>query len=177
MAEEKKEPWMNYLALTTIIFAVCATLSTFKGGGYSTKSVLSQEQASNKWSYYQSKSLKLYLHETQKDLLTLEKMKLTPGDTKTQAAFQAKIDEYDASVKRYEGEKGDIMKQAKDLESVRDEAQKHSKQFGMAVIFLQISILLSSIAALVKRKYIWALGVVVGAVGIVYFANGFWLFM
>jgi len=72
MAEEKKEPWLNYLALTTIIFAVAATLSTFKGGGYSTKSMISQEQASNKWSYYQSKSLKLYLYETQKDVL--EKM-------------------------------------------------------------------------------------------------------
>lgn len=28
MAEEKKETWLNYLALTTVIFAVCATLST-----------------------------------------------------------------------------------------------------------------------------------------------------
>jgi hypothetical protein len=33
MAEEKKETWLNYLALTTVILAVCATLSTFKGGG------------------------------------------------------------------------------------------------------------------------------------------------
>ena len=41
MAEEKKDPWLSYLALTTVIFAVCATLSTFKGGGYSTKSVIS----------------------------------------------------------------------------------------------------------------------------------------
>jgi hypothetical protein len=28
MAEEKKEKWLNYLALTTVILAVCATLST-----------------------------------------------------------------------------------------------------------------------------------------------------
>ena len=35
MAEEKKEPWLNYLALTTVIFAVCATRSTFKEGGFS----------------------------------------------------------------------------------------------------------------------------------------------
>jgi hypothetical protein len=31
MADEKKEPWLNYLALTTVIIAVCATLSTFRG--------------------------------------------------------------------------------------------------------------------------------------------------
>ena len=28
--EDKKDPWLNYLALTTVIFAVCATLSTFR---------------------------------------------------------------------------------------------------------------------------------------------------
>lgn len=51
MAEEKKERWLNYLALTTVIFAVCATLSTFKGGGFSTRSVLAQSQASDQWAW------------------------------------------------------------------------------------------------------------------------------
>jgi len=35
MAEEPKEKWLNYIALTTVILAVCATLSTFKGACYS----------------------------------------------------------------------------------------------------------------------------------------------
>ena len=51
MAEEKKDPWLNYLALTTVILAVCATLSTFKGGGFSTRSVIAQAQASDQWAY------------------------------------------------------------------------------------------------------------------------------
>jgi hypothetical protein len=177
MADEKKEPWLNYLALTTIIFAVCATLSTFKGGGFSTKSVLSQEQASNKWSYFQSKSLKLYLHETQKDLLALEIKRIPKGETETIAAYQKQIDGYDESIKRYESEKGDIKKEAESFEKLRDEAQVHSKAFGMAVIFLQIAILLSSIAALVKRKYIWVLGMAIGVVGIFFFVDGFLLFL
>jgi hypothetical protein len=49
MAEEKKEPWLNYLALTTVILAVCATLSIFKGCGFSTRSVLNQSHAANQW--------------------------------------------------------------------------------------------------------------------------------
>jgi len=47
--KEKKEPWLNYLALTTVVLAVCATLSTFKGGGYSTRSVINQSHATNQW--------------------------------------------------------------------------------------------------------------------------------
>jgi len=65
MAEEKKEPWLNYLALTTVILAVCATLATFKGGGYSTRSVMSQTRASDQWAFYQAKSIKGYIYEMQ----------------------------------------------------------------------------------------------------------------
>jgi len=177
MADDKKEPWLNYLALTTIIFAVAATLSTFKGGGYSTKSMLSQEQASNKWSYYQSKSLKLYLYETQKDVLELDTKSMKHEDVSVIEAYQKKISEYEQSIKRYDKEKADIKKDAEHLETLRDEAQKHSQVFGMAVIFLQISILISSIAALIKRRYLWLIGIGVGAVGIIYFINGFLLFI
>jgi hypothetical protein len=42
MAEEKKEKWMTYMAITSILIDVAATLSTFKGGGFSTKSLLNQ---------------------------------------------------------------------------------------------------------------------------------------
>ena len=177
MADEKKEPWLNYLALTTIIFAVAATLSTFKGGGYSTRSMLSQEQASNKWSYFQSKSLKLYLYETQKDVLELDTKSMKKEDALVIDAYNKKILEYEQSIKRYEKEKADIKKEAEHLESLRDEAQKHSQVFGMAVIFLQISILISSIAALIKRKYLWLIGIGVGAVGLIYFINGFLLIL
>ena len=177
MADEKKEPWLNYLALTTIIFAVAATLSTFKGGGFSTRSVLSQEQASNKWAYYQSKSLKSYLYETQKDVLELDTKRIPKSDAATMKAYEEKMASYEKSIKRYETEKAEIKKDAEKFESVRDEAQKHSQAFGMAVIFLQISILLASIGALIKRKYLWYLAMGVGIVGLFYFLNGFLLFL
>jgi uncharacterized membrane-anchored protein len=49
------------------------------------------------------------------------------------------------------------------------------------VIFLQIAILLSSIAALMKKKPVWVLGLILGlimgAFGVIYFINGFFLFL
>lgn len=177
MADEKKEPWLNYLALTTIIFAVAATLSTFKGGGYSTKSMLSQEQASDKWSYFQSKGMKMYIYETQKEALALNILRIPDSEKSVKEAYQKKINDFGMSIKKFEKEKAEIKKEAEQLESLRDEAQIHSKAFGMAVIFLQISILLSSIGALIKRKYLWYGAIGVGAVGIFYFLNGFLLFL
>jgi hypothetical protein len=177
MAEEPKEKWLNYLALTTVILAVCATLSTFKGAGYSTRSVLSQTLASDQWAYYQSKSIKSYLYEIQKETLELEFKKDKIKGAKTlKEEYEKKIDLYAQKIKKYEGEKAEISKEAKRLETRRDDAQKHSGIFGLAVIFLQIAILLSSIAALMKKKIVWVIGMGAGVVGVFYFVNGFLLF-
>jgi hypothetical protein len=97
MADEKKEKWMNYLAITTVLIAVCATLSTFKGGGYSTKSLMSQTKASDQWSFYQAKSMKGYMFQMQKDNFELEQQMIgkSNGSEDIKAKFQAKIDDYD----------------------------------------------------------------------------------
>ena len=178
MAEEKKEPWLNYLALTTVVLAVCATLSTFKGGGYSTRSVIAQAQASDQWAFYQAKSTKEALYDLQKQKLELELANMpasTPDNVKQN--YQKAIDKATAGVKKYDDEKAGIQTQAKQLESDRDDAKRHSTPFGYAVIFLQVAILISSIAGLLKRKIIWQTALPIGVIGLVYFADGFWLFL
>ncbi len=173
MAEESKTPWLNYLALTTVVLAVCATLSTFRGSSYSTKSVLAQSQASNQWSYYQSKSIKGYLYEIGLEKLELEQKEKAPSLSPELAAdYQKMIEEYRSTIARYDGEKKTIDSTARSQEERRDWAQGHSQTFGVAVIFLQIAILLSSIAALTKKKPLWYLGMAVGSVGMVYFIMG-----
>jgi DNA repair ATPase RecN len=178
MAEEKKEPWLNYLALTTVIFAVCATLSTLKGGGYSTKSVMSQSQASDQWAYYQAKSIKAYAYELQMEKFEMDLRSTRAGMSGSLAAdYRKKIDTYGQKLKKYDEDKAEIKKKAEESEAQRDLMQKHSGAFGMAAMFLQIAILLSSIAALMKQKNFWYLGMASGAFGLVYFFNGFFLFM
>lgn len=178
MAKEKMAPWLNYLALTTVILAVCATLSIFKGGWYSTRSVLNQSQVADQWSYYQAKSIKGYLYELQKDELEFELKTLGPKAPKSVVEeYKKKLDFYSQKIETYKKEKSQIEKDARNFETARDDAQRHAEILGIAVIFLQIAILLSSIAALMKKKTIWILGLIVGAAGIAYFVNGFWLFL
>jgi hypothetical protein len=87
--------------------------------------------------------------------------------------LQKRIDAYADKIKKYASEKDDIKKQAEEMEKVRDDCKSHSERFGLAVIFLQISILLSSISALTKKKMLRIIGMAIGVVGIVYFINGF----
>ena len=178
MTEEKKEKWLNYLALATVILAVCATLSTFKGGGYSTRSVLAQTHASDLWAFYQAKSIKMYIYDIQKEKLELELKEKKPKlPLPLVADYENKIQDYSQKIKKYADEKTVIEKDAKEQENIRDGSQRHAGEFGMAVIFLQIAILLSSVAALLKKKAVWLTGLLSGVVGIFYFVNGFVLFL
>ncbi len=178
MAEDKKEPWLNYLALTTVVFAVCATLSTLKGGGFSTQSVMTQAQASDQWAYYQAKSIKGYVYDLQKEKLELELETMKSKVPRSiLSEYEKKIETYQKNVERYDKEKDEIKKKAEDLEVKREDARKHSSAFGLAAMFLQIAILLSSIAALMKQKYFWFLGILMGTIGILYFFDGFFLFI
>lgn len=178
MAEEKKEKWMSYMAFTTVIIAVCATFSTFKGGGYSTRSLMNQSKASDQWAMYQSKSLKSYIFEMQRDNLELTRETFPKTtDANTIKVYEKKIDYYNTKLNQYDADKKESKSNAKMFESERDVSKKHSEAFGFAVIFLQISILLSSISALSKKHYIYYISLAVALPGLLYFLDGFFLFL
>src|SRR5512133_586500 len=174
MSDNKKEPWLNLLALTTVILAVCATLATFKGGGHSTRTVLNQAMASDQWAYFQAKGIKGNLYEVEA-MRRRRELELAPKAAVP--TLEKSLAEVEKKVAKYDGEKADIQKKATGYEEAKAEAQKHGAAFGFAVIFLQIGILLSSIAALLNQKPVYFLGLLVGVVGIVYFINGFYLFL
>jgi hypothetical protein len=178
MTEEKKERWLTYMAISTVLIAVTATLSTFKGGGFSTRSLLNQTKASDEWSYFQSKSIKSYIFDMRRENLELqlEAIDKHKGNEELVKKYESMIDDYKQKVKKYEQEKEEITKSATSFESVRDVSKKHSDKFGIAVIFLQISILLSSIAALSKKKFVWICSLILGILGLFFFLDGFFLF-
>lgn len=177
MSEDNKDRWLTYMAITTVLIAVTATLSTFKGGGFSTKSLLNQTKASDQWAFYQSKSIKSYIFDMRRENLELQ---LAALDKKSNAELAKKyedlISDYKQKIKQYEGEKETISKTATGFESQRDICKKHTDKFGIAVIFLQISILLSSIATLSKKKFVWICSLILGISGLLFFIDGFFLF-
>ncbi len=175
MADEKKEPWKNDMALATVLLAVCATFSTFKGGGYSTLALISQTQASDQWSFYQAKSLKQHLQELQLEQLQLQALNL-PAHSPALQAYAEHIRILQGKLKKYKKEKAQVQAQAQALEAQRDEAKHHGKPFGLAVIFLQVAILLNSIAGLLNIKKVWWTAIPVGLVGVLFFLDGFFLF-
>jgi hypothetical protein len=169
-----KEKWTQWVALTTTIVAVCAALSTLKGGSNSTKTGLLTTQETNKWSYFQSKSIKQHICEEQKMMLEIEKTK--NPNPETMELVNKNIETTEKDISRYDKEKAKIKEEAEELNKSGAEFKKHAGSFHIATMFLQICIMLSSVGVLIKRKILWYVGGAFGVIGVVYMINGFLCF-
>jgi hypothetical protein len=159
MAEEKKETWITWLALTTAFLAVFAAVTTMFMGKYSTRAILAQGHETDQWAYYQAKSIKGHTYEMQKAKLEID---LASLQGRLPAALTEKykkmIADYEKNIKRYDTEKAEIMAGARALAKKKDLSQEMSANLSLSLIFLQIAIVLSSVAAITKKKPLWYVG-------------------
>ena len=57
-AKHTGEAWISWVALSTAILAVLAAIASLLSGEHANEAMMSQIEAADKWSYYQSKSIK-----------------------------------------------------------------------------------------------------------------------
>jgi len=177
MSSDKPDRWMSWVALATAIMAVFAAITTLYVGKYSSRAVLNQGQETSQWAYYQAKSIKSYVYEIQKQKLELEL--LADKGLRTGAVserYQKIIADYDRQIKRYEIEKAEIKTVADNLAKSKEDAQHRAGNFGYALIFLQIAIMLSSVSALTKKKPLFYVGLVLSLGWVFFFLDAIWMF-
>jgi hypothetical protein len=174
MAEPVKETWIQWVALTTTILAVCAAISSLKASSYSTKVQLFTTKEANQWAYYQAKNIREHGYRLNRDIFALANL-LERKDSKAQSFLEGKLKEYEGEIARYAGEKKEIRTEAEGLQREQEVLKRHNGNFSLAVMLLQIAIMASAVGALVKRKSLWFAGLGFGVVGMAYMANGFFL--
>ena len=151
----------QFIALTALILAICATFASLYAGANASKGILAQSQASDGWAYYQAKSIKQTIYES--ELVMLE---IDPPDNADVAKLDALKKNYKENIDRYEQEQEEIRTAAKAKEAERDHFLELNKGFAGALTYLQIAIMLVSLAGLVKQIYFWYFGIAVGAFGV-----------
>jgi hypothetical protein len=173
---EKKDNWITWLALTTAFLAVFAAVTTMFMGKYSTRAILDQGHETDQWAFYQAKSIKGHTYEIQKAKLDLELAGLQ-GKIHSSLAekYKKTITDYETQIKRYDKEKKEIMAEARGLAKSKELAQQRSANLSYSLIFLQIAIVLSSVAAITKKKLLWYVGLATSLGWIVYFINAYTL--
>ncbi len=175
---EKKERWMSWLALSTALMAVLAAITTLYVGKYSSRAVLIQGQESNQWAYFQAKSIKGHTYEIQKERLELELLAQAGRlPREAEAKYRSTIDNYGGNIKRYDKEKNEIKSKAENMTRQKEAAQHMAGSFGYSLIFLQIAIMLSSIASLTKKPALWYFGMATVSGWLFFFLDAFFSFL
>jgi hypothetical protein len=173
---EQKEKWQGWLALSTAIMAVLAALTTLYMGKYSSRAIMAQGQESDQWAYYQAKSIKGHTFELSIKSLELQRLGQSGLSPEVAAEYQKTIKKYGEELKRYDSEKKEIKEKAEGIAKIKLKAQEMGGDFAYALIFLQIALMLSSIASLTKRHYLWYIALVCNIGWLFFFADAWLLF-
>jgi len=153
--------WNRYLAITTAFIAVTAAIATLQSGNFANKAllekndaVLFQSKASDQYAYYQAKGIKKNLAEG--------------------LYIETKDRKFQEDAQRYKSEQEEIKKQADEYVGQVNESNAKSTEFlerhhkaAIAVTFFQISIALSAMSALLRRKLFWLFSILLLAAGLV----------
>ena len=158
-AKEEREAWTKYVSLTVVIIAVIAAVATQWAGKYSSRTQMSQAQASDQWAFYQAKSIKQHLDE-----VTLAQ--LIGSANANDAAVAKTINKLREDLARYEKEKSEIKGKADALEKERDEASRHGGKMAGAVSCFTVAIATASICLVTKKKPLWFVAMVLSLVAI-----------
>jgi hypothetical protein len=166
--------WLKGVAVTTTILAVSAAIVGSRGTACVAQIQLLTSREGSAWAYYQAKSVKQNLAEIESKVFLIDSVGSLTAEQKD--LLKKELDDSAAKIARYETEKNEIKAQAENFAKENAVVARRGNQFSLSVVFIQIGIMLSSVAALINRKSLWMLGLVSGVVGLVYMANGFLLF-
>lgn len=138
-------------ATMAIIAAVLAVVGVL-GQMAVTEELLLQQKASDQWAYYQAKSIRRYESEVARDTFqALDKLDRS-GD------YQKKAD-------GYRDDQAEIQKKAGELEAESTLSGRRAQRYHFGEVFLEVAIVLASLAILAHREPIYWLAVVSALTG------------
>jgi hypothetical protein len=168
-AEEGREhPSLAPISVTMAILAVCVAAVSLLGHRAHTEEVLLQSRAGDQWAYYQAKNIRRHNYEMATDLLSLVEFK-------DKAQADKVREKYSQEAKRYAKEQAEIEEQAKDLEKESALAQRKANRFDLGEVFLEVALVIASLALLTRKRAFWLLGIAAGIAGLVVGSTGFLL--
>ena len=174
--EHAENTFSRRVALVTAVFAVVLAIAALGGNHAMKEMLLSQQQSSDQWAFYQAKVIREHLYRGQKLRLEADLAErdasLKPEARKKLQDLLAKLEEEE---KRYNVEKKDIEKAAKDLEHTRDGYALRDPYFLIAEALLQIAIVMASVSILARSGLIFSFSLGLALIGAVLTANGYFM--
>ena len=160
-------------ALTTAIYAVVLSIAALGGNNTVKEMLLSQQQSSDQWAFYQAKVIREHQYRGQKMLL--EAQLAEPSNLKgaERAKIEALAAKFAEEEKRYNVEKKEIEAEAKKLEATRDHRRERHPYFEFGEVLLQIAIVSASVSILSTSRPMFWFSLILALIGVAFAVNGF----
>jgi Domain of unknown function (DUF4337) len=139
---------MAIIAAVLAVVAVYAHINT-------TEELLAQQKSSDQWAFYQAKALRRYQSEVARDILK------SIGSARTEETAE----KYAKDFERYEKEAEKIQEEAREYGQESELAGRRALRFHAGEVFLEIAIVLTSLAILTRKNMFWLAGVLVASSG------------
>jgi hypothetical protein len=143
--------WIARVAVSSAILAVLAAITALLASHHSDEAILEQMKATDQWSYYQAKSIKLAVLQNDLDQ--------RKDDGKSIPADRAK------KVGEYQDDMKAIQDKGHDLEESSESHMQHHVWLARGVTAFQIAIAMGAISVLAKRQRLWLVSIALGLLG------------
>lgn len=185
---EEGARFRNRAALMIAILAAVLAVAGLGGGNATDDMIYNNIRASDTWAFFQAKNIRQTAYEIA--IVEIEGDLAEPGLTPDRrATMERQLAEHRATIARYDSEpdpaapndllrgegKRQLRAQAESYQAAREIAQQRDDNFDMAEVFLQLALVLGSIAILALNRAILILAAGLGTVGTLLMANGFLL--
>ncbi len=175
--EKAESRFGRRVALVTAVYAVLLAIAGLGGSNATKEMLLSQQQSSDQWAFYQAKVIREHQYRAQKMRLEADLVERGPSlRPEARQKLEALLKKYEEEEKRYNAEKKEIEQAAKRLEATRDRFQTKDPYFDLAEVFLQIAIVMASVSILSRSRPIFFFSLLLAVVGTLLVVNGYLLF-
>jgi hypothetical protein len=156
--------------LVIVIMALFLAGNTYLANGFSGTAQTKLLQATNTYGFFQAKSIKQSIAEGQQEDAKLR------GDKQRVKELQAKIDRYESDPVKGEGKK-ELLAKARQQEADRESARAHGPWLTFSGMLFQLAIVLLSASILAVNIRMYYGSILVGALGAILMAQGYWMFI
>ena len=176
LEEIKGKKFTRRVALTTAIYAVLLAITALGGNKTMKEMLLTQQQSSDQWAFYQAKVIREHLYRSQKMRMEVDLLERSDHiKPEARGKLENLIKKMDEEESRYNSEKKEIEKEARKLEQERDHYRAKDPYFEFAEVLMQIAIVMSSIAILSTSRPVYFFSIASAFLGAFLSFNGYFM--
>jgi Domain of unknown function (DUF4337) len=180
--ESKGASRARWIGVYIAVLAVLLSIAAMIGENAERDAAKANLDATNTWAFFQAKNIRRQQYKLAADALKLQLAAEPDMSADQKARISERLSRYTAKIARYTSDKkkkeglDELFVRGKAHEKIRDDALRRGPYFDYGQAFLQIAIVLASVAIVTGGTSALVLSIIIGLAGLASTVNGQFMF-